>query len=123
MSRLPIRARLTLAFATAMAALLAGAGFLLLDHLAGSLDRTINQSLRTRATDIAALVKQADTGLRQRRSPAGAESFAQVLRTTRERSSTRPEGLAHARCSKGTSSREHLRARARHAHAHAEARN
>lgn len=82
MSRLPIRARLTLAFAAAMAAVLAGAGFLLFHHLAVSLDRTLNQGLHTRAADVTALVKQADTGLRD--APAApvagaAESFAQVL--------------------------------------------
>ncbi len=82
MIRLPLRVRLTLIFAVAMAVVLAGVGFLLYDRLAASLDRTINQSLRARAADVSALVAQADTGLRDapRRSYAGAGGgFAQVL--------------------------------------------
>ena len=81
MSRLPIRARLTLAFAGAMAALLTGLAFLLLNHLAVSLDKTVDQGLRARAADVAALVQQSDTGLRQAQpSPVGSgESFAQIL--------------------------------------------
>jgi heavy metal sensor kinase len=88
-SRLPIRLRLTLAFATAIAAVLAGGGFLLFDRLAGSLDRTLNQSLRVRAADAATLIQQvhgsdgqqeSGGGLREGSPVAGAgESFAQVL--------------------------------------------
>ena len=58
MSRLPIRARLTLAFAAAMAIVIGGGGYLLYQHFAVSLDRTLNQSLRTRAADAATLVQQ-----------------------------------------------------------------
>ena len=78
MSRLPLRARVTLIFATAMALVLAGTGFVLYDHLATSLDRTLEQSLRARASDVAALVRQADTGLRGS-SGASGNGFAQVL--------------------------------------------
>lgn len=58
MSRLPIRARLTLAFAAAMAVVIGGGGYLLYQRFAVSLDRTLNQSLRTRAADAATLVQQ-----------------------------------------------------------------
>src|SRR5581483_5773336 len=79
-SRLPIRVRLTLAFAAAMAALLAALAFLLLHHLAGSLDATLDQGLRARADDVTALVRQSDTGLRDATSsPAAVKSFAQIL--------------------------------------------
>src|SRR5205085_10320740 len=62
-NRIPLRIRLTLIFATAMAVVLATTGFLLYNHLAASLDRTLDQGLRARAADVAALVAQADTGL------------------------------------------------------------
>jgi len=81
-SGLPIRVRLTLAFAAALALLLASAGLLLYQHLGRSLDYAIDQALRARAADVAALVAQADTGLRE--APPNAfvsagNDFAQVL--------------------------------------------
>lgn len=82
MSRVPIRLRLTLAFTLAMAVVLAVIGFLLYSHLAGSLDRTLNQGLRARAADVSALVTQADTGLSESRPNAVTGTgigFAQVL--------------------------------------------
>jgi two-component system, OmpR family, sensor kinase len=80
MSRVPLRLRLTAAFAIAMAVVLAGAGFLLYHHLASSLDRTIDQGLRARAADVSALVRQADTGLQESQLKSGAANgFAQVL--------------------------------------------
>jgi heavy metal sensor kinase len=63
-----------------MAVVLAVAGLLLYQHLGSSLDRTLDQSLRARATDVAALVNQADHGLRE--SPvlaSGGRGFAQIL--------------------------------------------
>jgi two-component system OmpR family sensor kinase len=80
LSRVPIRLRLAAAFALAMSVVLAVAGLLLYQHLGSSLDRTLNQSLRARATDVAALVTQADQGLRE--SPmlaAEGRGFAQIL--------------------------------------------
>ena len=80
MSRLPIRARLTLAFALAMAAVLAGTGLFLHVRLGSALDRTIDQGLRARAADVAALVEQADTGLREAGYLRGPDNgFAQVI--------------------------------------------
>lgn len=78
MSRLSLRSRLTLIFASAMAVVLGATGFVLYKRLERSLDKTLNQSLRTREADIAALVRQADSGLRD--SPQSASGgFAQVL--------------------------------------------
>jgi len=98
MIRIPLRVRLTLIFATAMAVVLAGAGFLLYDRLAASLDRTLDQSLRARAADVAALVMQADNGLSGSRpgSFGGAGSgFAQIL-DARGRVFDQTPGLPHA---------------------------
>jgi two-component system, OmpR family, sensor kinase len=79
-NRVPIRLRLTATFALAMAIVLAAAGFLLYHHLAVSLDRTLAQSLRARAADIAALVKQAHPGLGDSQpGPGNPTGFAQVL--------------------------------------------
>lgn len=80
MNRVPIRLRLTVAFALAMAVVLAVAGFFLYNHLATSLDRTLAQGLRARAGDVSLLFQQADSGLRESSVNSGnASSFAQVL--------------------------------------------
>ena len=82
LSRLPIRLRLTAAFAVAMTVVLTATGLFLYLRLAASLDQAINDGLRTRADDVAALVRQSDTGLREGGDPVLAEqgeSFAQVL--------------------------------------------
>jgi two-component system OmpR family sensor kinase len=82
LNRVPIRVRLTVAFALAMAVVFAVAGFFLYHHLGTSLDRALAQGLRARASDISALVKQADSGLRESSFTTGnASSFAQVLDT------------------------------------------
>jgi hypothetical protein len=82
MSRIPIRLKVTAAFAMALAIVLAGIGsFLYLQFRAG-IDRSIDQGLRTRAGDVTALLKQADTGLTQSGSSpltSRGESFAQVV--------------------------------------------
>jgi two-component system OmpR family sensor kinase len=79
MSRLPIRIRLTLAFTLVIAGLLAATGLFLYLRLGSALDRALDQGLRTRAADVAALVKQTDTGLREGRSARSDSGFAQVL--------------------------------------------
>jgi signal transduction histidine kinase len=71
---LPIRFRLTLAFALAMAVVLAATGLFLYLRVGAALDRTIDQGLRQRANDVGALVRQGDTRL-----GAGREGLAQVL--------------------------------------------
>jgi two-component system OmpR family sensor kinase len=82
MRRLPIRLKLTLAFALVMAAVLAATGLFLYLRLRSDLDATVDQGLRSRAGDVIALVKQADTGLAQSgSSPLAARSggFAQIV--------------------------------------------
>ena len=80
MNRVPIRLRLTAAFALAMAVVFGAAGFFLYSRLATSLDRTLAQGLRTRAADVSLLVGQADAALRESSlNPRDATSFAQVL--------------------------------------------
>jgi two-component system, OmpR family, sensor kinase len=56
MRRLPIRIRITLAFAAAMAVLLAGLSVFLVLRLQSQLDQTIRQGLETRASDLAPLI-------------------------------------------------------------------
>jgi two-component system OmpR family sensor kinase len=61
LARVPIRLRVTLAFAVAMAIVLAATGLFLYLRLGSALDRTIDQSLRARASDVGALVLQGDS--------------------------------------------------------------
>jgi two-component system OmpR family sensor kinase len=80
LSRIPIRIRLTLAFALAMALMLASIGLFLYLRLASELDDTIDRGLRARTADVAALVEQADEGLREARTLRGPDDgFAQVV--------------------------------------------
>ncbi len=91
-ARLPIRIRLTAVFALAMAVVLAAMGFFLYTGLRSALDENINANLRTRAGDVAALVAQSESGLKEAAgAPVGQiggnsgesfdtdENFAQVL--------------------------------------------
>jgi two-component system, OmpR family, sensor kinase len=73
LARLPIRVRLTLAFAVAMTIVLAVLGFLLYTLMASSLDSAVDRNLRGRAEDVEALVRHGGIGL-----PQGV-TFAQVL--------------------------------------------
>jgi len=78
MSRLSLRLRLTLAFVLAMALLLAAAGTFLYVRLGSALDEQIDSTLRTRADDVAALVR-GGSALGGARLGESDESFAQVL--------------------------------------------
>jgi heavy metal sensor kinase len=80
MSRLPIRLRLTLVFTLAMAVVLAGAGWFLYLRLGSDLAAGIDQSLRSRAQDVGALVRDGGS-LRGAASPLveRGESFAELL--------------------------------------------
>jgi heavy metal sensor kinase len=72
--------RLALAFAGAMAVLLAVTGAFLYVRLGNTLDDQIDQSVRARADDVAVLVARSGSGLtRAARLTEGEESFAQVL--------------------------------------------
>jgi HAMP domain-containing protein len=69
-----------LAFALAMAGVLAATGVFLYLRLGASLDSTIDQGLEARAVDVAALVEQADQGLREAGNVRGVDDgFAQVV--------------------------------------------
>jgi signal transduction histidine kinase len=63
MSRLPVRWRLTMAFACVMAMLLTATGLFVRQHVQGNLDSALDASLRSHAADVTALAQQADTGL------------------------------------------------------------
>jgi signal transduction histidine kinase len=76
MGRFPIRIRLTLAFAVAMAVVFGATGLFLYLRLGSALDRTLDQGLRARATVVTALAQQADAGLR-----ASNNGFAQMIGT------------------------------------------
>ena len=82
MSRLPIKLRVTLVFAAAMAVVLGGVGLFLYLQLRDRLDESIDNGLRSRAGDAVALVGQSEEGLRQSGEHSlieSDESFAQVL--------------------------------------------
>jgi two-component system OmpR family sensor kinase len=80
--RVPTRVRVTVAFTAVMAVLLAAAGLFLYLRLGSTLQATVDRGLRSRAGDVTALIKQADSGLAQAgRSPLTeqGESLAQIL--------------------------------------------
>lgn len=82
LNRLPIRLRVTLVFASVMAIVLAGLGLFLYLRLGTTLDHTIEESLRSRAGDVAALVDQADSGLAQSKRSTlteQGENLAQIV--------------------------------------------
>jgi two-component system, OmpR family, sensor kinase len=82
LSRLPIRLRVTLAFAAAMAVVLFVVGLLIYVRYESELDSSINRGLRSRAGDVATLLGEADSGrdaLPSRGESLGEDSFAQVL--------------------------------------------
>jgi two-component system OmpR family sensor kinase len=80
MSRLPIRIRLTLAFAVAMALVIAGVGALLYVRLGESLLENLDASLRARAETLLALVNESGDPGEGELASAGDETFVQVLR-------------------------------------------
>ncbi len=81
MSRLPIRLRVTAAFAAAMAVVLAGSGWFLYARLGSHLQTALNRDLELRSQDLGALVRQngslgLDTGSRL---VERGESYAEVV--------------------------------------------
>jgi signal transduction histidine kinase len=81
LNRMPIRLRVTLAFVAVMTIVLGAVGLFVYLRFRAELDATINASLRSRATDVAALVREADSGLSERQGDlvGRSESFAEVL--------------------------------------------
>jgi signal transduction histidine kinase len=83
-SRVPTRVRVTLAFAAVMAVLLLAVGLFLYLRLGSTLNAGVDRGLRSRAGDVTALIRQADSGLAESgRSPLTerGESLAQILDT------------------------------------------
>src|SRR5436190_1242996 len=81
LKRLPIRLRVTLAFAGATAVLLVALGLFIYLRFESRLDGTINQNLRTRASEVAHLLLRAGRagGPANALLVEGEESFAQAL--------------------------------------------
>jgi heavy metal sensor kinase len=71
----------TLVFAGVMALVLGATGVFVYLRFANELDATINSGLRSRASDVASLIKEADSGLKEghRNLVGRKESFAEVL--------------------------------------------
>ncbi|MEA2436179.1 MAG: hypothetical protein QOF65_735 [Thermoleophilaceae bacterium] len=63
MARLPIRVKLTIAFVLVMAVVLTAIGLFVYLRFDSSLDNSLNQALRTRASDVKALIQQSGPGL------------------------------------------------------------
>jgi len=83
-SRIPIRIRITLAFAVVMAVLLTALGAFIYVRFGDQLDHEIDQGLRSRAQDSAALVEQSKTELGETDEGSlieSDESFGEVVTT------------------------------------------
>ena len=82
MSRIPIRVRLTLAFALALGLVLAALGVVVYTRFENSLNDNTDQALRSRATDIAAVIERSGPripGAGADRFVETEDSFAQIL--------------------------------------------
>jgi two-component system, OmpR family, sensor kinase len=82
MSRIPIRIRLTLAFVLALGVVLAALGGVVYARFEHSLNDNTDRALRSRATDIAALIERSGPripGARGDRFIESEESFTQIL--------------------------------------------
>lgn len=81
MTRLPVRWRLTLAFAVTMAIVLSALGAVVYLRFAADLRESLDRGLRVRAAEVTALVERSPDGLRRVESGIeDDESVAQVLR-------------------------------------------
>jgi signal transduction histidine kinase len=81
LSHLPVRIRVTLAFGAAMAVVLGATGLFLYLRLDSELNATIDQGLRSRADDIAALLRTEPAESVRGRGPVSGqgESLAQIM--------------------------------------------
>src|SRR4051812_9486632 len=81
LSRLPIRAKLTLAYSGVIALMLAAIGVFLYAHFESGLDNALDDTLRARADDVGALLRQdGGRGLQRQQSLlAGGDLTAQLL--------------------------------------------
>jgi heavy metal sensor kinase len=79
---LPIRVKLTIAFVAVMAVVLGATGLFVYLRFDQALDDTLNAGLRSRASDVTALIQQSDTGLAEKgRDPLAerGERVAQII--------------------------------------------
>ncbi len=90
MSRIPIRARLTLSFALLMAVVLAATGYFIYARVGSALLDSVDQSLRTQAAEIAG---HADRSRGLDRDRADAPQVAQELTAAGTTASSTPVGL------------------------------
>jgi signal transduction histidine kinase len=84
LSHASIRLRVTLAFAAVMTVVLGATGVFVYLRFSAELDSATNNGLRSRAGDVAALVKEVDSGLSEGRGSklaSRAENFAEILTT------------------------------------------
>src|SRR5215470_18184044 len=80
MSRIPLALRLTLVFTLVIAAVLAGAGWLVYSRVASDLSGQLDQELRSRAQDVSALVRRHGSLATTRgRLVEQGESFAELI--------------------------------------------
>src|SRR5215208_1127131 len=82
LARLPVRVRVTAAFAIVMALVLGATGLFLYLRLEAELDESLAAGLRSRAGDVAALVEQSDSGLARSAGSSlveQGENIAQIL--------------------------------------------
>ncbi|MDX6583275.1 MAG: hypothetical protein QOI10_2459 [Solirubrobacterales bacterium] len=85
MKRLPIRVRVTLAFSGVMAIVLVAVGLFLYVRMEAQLDHSINQGLRSRATEVSTLARDAASGSLSGSGGSSLiekdEAFAEILTT------------------------------------------
>ncbi len=120
MSRIPIRLRVTLAFALVSAVVLAALGYFVYARFDTELSAQIDQSLRTHGDDIASLVANGDLA-RNAKLLGREESFAQVLTPDGRIYASTPQlgrdpQLTPAEAGPGVSGLVHRHARARSQH-------
>lgn len=73
-----MRWRLTLAFAAVMTLVLTATGLFVYERQASNLDQSIARGLHARASDVAALAQQSDTGLADARAHGGSAARAEL---------------------------------------------
>ncbi|MEA2445939.1 MAG: hypothetical protein QOJ12_3231 [Thermoleophilales bacterium] len=78
MRTVPVRLRLTLAFAGVMAIVLTASGLFVYERSRANLDRGVGKALRARALDIGVLAQQSDSGLTEARDGGVASQRAEV---------------------------------------------
>jgi len=93
MSGLPIRLRVTLAFAAAMAVVLAAMGVFVYLRVGGALEATVDQTLRSQAAEAAGNARHGEHALTDR-DVAGGTTLAQLLSPSGRVRRSSPIGLA-----------------------------